>query len=127
LPLNELHREILANAEARSSKCDVIAPDMPWLGEVAEQGIILPREELIREHRFQHTDFYSSTWHGQQSGVPIQPTHEPLFYRKDFFATSGLEAPQASDDGLSAARALNRSGFQLSGSVMNHGRGMPRL
>lgn len=130
LPLDELHREILTNAKARSSKYDVIALDMPWMGEMAEQGIVLPLDDLIREHRFQHTDFYSSTWRGgqwggRQYGVPIQPTHELLFYRKDLFETSGLEAPQTTDDVLSAARALNRSDFQLSGIVMNYGRGMP--
>lgn len=130
LPLDDLRQEILANSTAKSSKYDVVALDMPWLGEMAEQQIVLPLDDLIREHRFQHTDFYSGTWRGgnwggRQYGVPIQPTAELLFYRKDLFEASGLEAPHTADDVLAAARALHRSDFHLSGIVMNFGRGTP--
>jgi multiple sugar transport system substrate-binding protein len=130
LPLDDLRQEVLANSVAKSSRYDVVALDMPWMGEMAEQGVVLPLDELIREHRFQHADFYSGTWRGgswggRQYGVPIQPTHELLFYRKDLFEASGLEAPQTAEDVLVAARAMHRSDFHLSGVVMNYGRGTP--
>lgn len=130
LPLDDLRKEILANSAAKSSKYDVIALDMPWMGEMAEEGVVLPLDDLIREHRFQHTDFYVGTWRGgrwggKQFGVPIQPTHELLFYRKDLFEASGLEAPHSTEDVLAAARTLHRSEFHMSGIVMNYGRGTP--
>jgi multiple sugar transport system substrate-binding protein len=55
----------------------------------------------------------------------VQPTPEVLFYRTDLFGEAGLCQPATTEDVLFAARTLHRSARDLSGIVMNFGRGIP--
>jgi len=130
LPLDELHGEIMENAQRKVSTYDLIAVDLPWIGQLATEQVIEPLDAIMREVRYNPSDFHNaafrgSSWQGRQYGLPIQPTAELLFYRADLLAEAGLEAPRTTDDVLFAARVLHRSGMNLSGIVMNFGRGTP--
>lgn len=130
LPLDELHGEIMKNAARQVSKYDLMAVDLPWIGQLATEGVIQPLDEVMREERYNPSDFHNaayrgSSWNNSQFGLPIQPTAELLFCRSDLFAEAGLSCPKTTDELLLAARVLHRSSFNLSGIVMNFGRGTP--
>ena len=130
LPLDELHDEIVENAGRSQSRYDLMAVDLPWIGELAEDGIIQPLDGIVGETGFNASDFHNaawrgSSWRGKQYGLPIQPTVEVLFCREDLFAKAGLGIPKTTDEVLFAARMLHRSALNLSGIVMNFGRGTP--
>jgi multiple sugar transport system substrate-binding protein len=130
LPLDELHSEIMANARRSESRYDLMAFDLPWIGQLAEEGVIQPLDEVIAKAQYSASDFHNapwrgSAWRGKQYGLPIQPTVEVLFCREDLFASTGLAIPKSTDDVLLAARTLDRSAMNLSGIVMNFGRGTP--
>jgi multiple sugar transport system substrate-binding protein len=130
LPLDELHEEIMRDARQPVSRYDLMAVDLPWIGQLAEEGVIEPLDDILREARYSTSDFHNaalrgSAWRNVQYGLPIQPTAELLFCRTDLFAEAGLELPRSTDDLLQAARKLHWSSFNLSGIVMNFGRGLP--
>lgn len=130
LPLDELHGEIMNNAQRQVSKYDLMAVDLPWIGQLATEGVIKPLDEMMRHERYNPSDFHNaayrgSSWNKSQYGLPIQPTAELLFCRSDLFAAAGLLCPTTTDELLLAARVLHRSSFNLSGIVMNFGRGTP--
>ncbi len=130
LPLDKLHEEIMTNHEKASSSYDIVALDLPWLGQLAESGIIRPLDAILEEEHYQASDFHNaawkgSSWRGVQYAVPIQPTPELLFCRSDLLADAGLTVPTTTDDVLLAARTLHRSRRDLAGIVMNYGRGIP--
>lgn len=130
LPLDQLLPEIMRNAAQRESGYDLIAVDLPWIGQLAEAGIIEPLTGPMAEAGFNASDFHNaalrgSAWQGVQYGLPIQPTVELLFCRADLFARAGLELPDNTEDLIQAAKALHRSSFAQAGIVMNFGRGIP--
>lgn len=130
LPNDALHSEIMNNAARQASKYDLVAVDLPWIGQLATEGVIEPLDEVMLEQRYNPSDFHNaaykgSSWNGSQYGLPIQPTAELLFCRSDLFAEAGLSSPTTTDELLLAARVLHRSAFNMSGIVMNFGRGTP--
>ena len=130
LPLDELHGEIMENAKRPVSKYDLIAVDLPWTGQLATEGVIQPLDEIMKSQRYNPSDFHNaaytgSSWNKRQYGLPIQPTAELLFCRSDLFSEAGLSYPTTTDELLLAAKVLHRSSFNLSGIVMNFGRGTP--
>lgn len=130
LPLDALHAEIMENHARGNQSYDLVAVDLPWIGQLACQGIIEPLGEIIAAERYSASDFHTAAWkgsayNGEQYGLPIQPTPELLFCRADLFAEAGLAIPSTTDEVLFAARTLHRSAMNLSGIVMNFGRGTP--
>ncbi|MBK5933571.1 carbohydrate ABC transporter substrate-binding protein (CUT1 family) [Rhodovulum imhoffii] len=130
LPLDELLGEIMNNAQREISKYDLMAVDLPWIGQLATENVIEPLNEIMSEERYNPSDFHNaayrgSSWNNCQYGLPIQPTAELLFCRSDLFAEAGLTSPRTTDELLLAARVLHRSTLNLSGIVMNFGRGTP--
>lgn len=130
LPLDDLHSEIMDRAKQSVPEYDLIAIDLPWVGQLAEEGVIEPLDEIMRQERYNPSDFHNaafrgSFWRDRQFGLPIQPTAELLFCRSDLFADAGLLIPRTTDEVLFAARVLHRSGFNMAGIVMNFGRGTP--
>lgn len=130
LPLDELHEEILNNAEEQESDYDIVSFDLPWIGEIADKNAVKSLNSIVERERYNSSDFHTAAWkgsryNGHQYGIPIQPTAELLFYRSDLFSDAGLAAPSSTDDVLFAAKTLHRSQFDLSGIVMNFGRGTP--
>lgn len=130
LPLGELHREIVHNHGRRKSAYDLVAVDLPWIGQLASEGAIEPLTDLIAEARYNSADFHTAAWkgssyEGRPYGLPIQPTPELLFCRSDLLQEARLEIPRTTDDLLLAARTLHRSRRNLSGIVLNFERGLP--
>ena len=130
LPLDELHDEIMENTRRGTSKYDLVAVDLPWIGQLASAEVIDPLDEIMQDESYNPSDFHTtayrgSCWRNRQYGLPIQPTVELLFCRADLFGEAGVEIPQTTDDVLAAARALHRSSSRLAGIVMNFGRGTP--
>ena len=130
LSLDDLLAEIMVNARRKRSRYDIVAVDLPWIGQLAEQKIVQPLDDIIARTRYNSSDFHNaawlgSSWRGQQYGLPIQPTVEVLLCREDMFSRAGLGIPETTDDVLFAARVLHGSAADLSGIVMNFGRGTP--
>jgi multiple sugar transport system substrate-binding protein len=130
LPLDQLHEEMQENQRRVRSYYDIVAVDLPWIGQLADSGAIMPMNDLIKEHHYRGSDFHNTIWQaaryrGQQFGIPIQPTVELLFCRNDLLKNVGLSIPSTTDELLHAAQTLNGSQRGLSGVVMNFGRGTP--
>jgi multiple sugar transport system substrate-binding protein len=108
----ELYREGIENGKRDVSAYDIIAIDMPWLGEFAEKGLIMPIGEMIRDSGINPMDFHPSiwsttTWQRVEYGVPIYCTIEVLACRSDLFEEAGLGLPRTFDDVIAAGRAFH--------------------
>jgi len=126
--IDRLHEEAVRNAERKSSKYDIIAVDLPWVGEFAERQILMPLDDAMDVARLDPADFHTAGWQaahwgGRPYGVPAQTTPELLFYRKDLFAAAGLEPPATTDALLAAARALHDPQSGQHGIAWNAARG----
>jgi multiple sugar transport system substrate-binding protein len=110
--IDRLHQEALKNAERKASRYDIIAVDLPWIGEFAEKDVLMPLDEAMDIARLDPADFHTAGWKaahwgGRPYGVPAQTTPELLFYRKDIFAEAGMEAPATTADVIKAAKSLH--------------------
>jgi multiple sugar transport system substrate-binding protein len=128
--IDRLRVELSANAKRAVSQYDIVAVDLPWFGEMAEEGRLLPLDALIAETGFDQSDIYpdalaSSSWQGVQYGVPIMVSGEILVYRKDLLAAAGLEPPRTVEQTLVVARTLHDPKAGLAGISWNGGRGTP--
>ncbi|WP_306005309.1 extracellular solute-binding protein [Aquicoccus porphyridii] len=126
--IDRLHEEALRNAERSKSRYDLIAVDLPWIGEFAEKGVIRPLSDVMDVDRLDPSDFHTAGWRaahwgGRPFGVPSQTTPELMFYRKDWFATEGLEPPVTTDDVIAAARHFHDPSHDRYGVAWNAARG----
>ena len=126
--IDRLHEEALRNSERKVSRYDIIAVDLPWIGEFAEKNILLPLDAVLDTDRLDPSDFHTAGWQGahwgrRPYGVPSQTTPELLFYRKDWFAEAGLEPPTTFNEVLTAARALHDPRQGRYGVAWNAARG----
>ncbi|WP_231710508.1 ABC transporter substrate-binding protein [Roseibium limicola] len=126
--IDRLHEEAVKNAQRATSRYDLIALDLPWLGEFAEKGHLLPLDEILDVERLNPSDFHTAGWqaahwNGRPYGVPSQTTPELLFYRKDLLAEAGLEPPHTTDALLKAAKALHDPTQGRYGIAWNAARG----
>jgi multiple sugar transport system substrate-binding protein len=130
LSIDKLREEALRNAERKASRYDIVATDLPWIGEFAERGVLLPLDSLMDIGRLDTTDFHpmgwrAAHWAGRSYGAPSQTTPELLFYRRDLFAEAGLEPPRTTDDVLAAARYFHTPARGRYGIAWNAARGTP--
>jgi multiple sugar transport system substrate-binding protein len=128
LSIDRLRAEVVDNGRLATSKYDIIACDLPWFGELAHRGLLLPLDSLIAELGFDCSDFHpdamaSARYRGVQYGVPIITTAETLVYRTDLFARAGIDPPTTTAETLAAARALNRPEAGQYGIAWTGGRG----
>jgi len=126
--IDRLHEEALRNFERKVSRYDIIAVDLPWIGEFASKGLLLPLDSILDVERLDPSDFHTAGWQGahwsgRPYGVPSQTTPELLFYRKDWFAEAGLEPPATTQQLLEAARALHNPSRGRYGIAWNAARG----
>jgi multiple sugar transport system substrate-binding protein len=126
--IDRLRSEALRNAERRFSKYDIIAVDLPWIGEFAEKGVLMALDECLDTDRLDPPDFHTAGWMGahwggRAYGVPSQTTPELLFYRKDLFAEAGLEPPDTTDKLIDAARHFHKPQRGRYGIAWNAARG----
>lgn len=126
--IDRLHDEILTDSKRRQSRYDIVAVDLPWIGEFAERGILTPVDELLDIKALEPEDFHTAGWRathygGRPYGVPSQTTPELLFYRRDLFAEAGLAPPRTTDAVLQAARYLHDPAHGRYGIAWNAARG----
>ena len=129
--IDRLREEGLFNAQLPRSRYDIIACDLPWIGEFAVKNILRPLDEMIAAADLNVADFHPAGWkgahyRGRPYGFPIHTTAELLLYRKDIFAERGVAPPATTDEVLAAARLLHqpqKSG--LRGIAWNAARGTP--
>ncbi|MCD9149298.1 ABC transporter substrate-binding protein [Pseudophaeobacter flagellatus] len=110
--IDRLREEALRNAQRTNSQYDIIAVDLPWIGEFAEKSVLMPLDQAMDIAQLDPADFHTAGWKGAHWGgrpyaVPAQTTPELLFYRKDLFAKAGLTPPSTTDELLSSAQALH--------------------
>lgn len=126
--IDRLRQEALLNAQRRSSLYDIIAVDLPWIGEFAAGGHLLPLPQLMDVARLDPADFHpagwqAAHWDGVPYAVPNQTTPELLFYRTDLFAELGLPAPTTVERVLEAAAKLHEPSRGRYGIAWNGARG----
>ncbi len=126
--IDRLREEGLRNAQRKTSRYDIIAIDLPWVGEFAQAGILLPLDEVMDVDRLDPADFHTAGWRaahwgGRPYGVPSQTTPELLFYRRDLFAEAHLEPPKTTAAVLRAAAAFHDPGQGRYGIAWNAARG----
>ncbi|MCB5200608.1 extracellular solute-binding protein [Loktanella sp. TSTF-M6] len=126
--IDRLRTEIMRNAERKASAYDIIAVDLPWVGDFAQKNVLMPLDQIMDIGRIDPSDFHTAGWQavhwgGRAYGVPAQTTPELLFYRKDLFAKAGLEPPATTRDLLRAAKALHDPHRGIHGIAWNAARG----
>ncbi|MCV2866519.1 ABC transporter substrate-binding protein [Albidovulum sediminicola] len=126
--IDRLREEALRNAKREVSRYDIVAVDLPWIGEFADKGVLMPLDQVMDLARLDPADFHTAGWKaahwdGRAYGVPAQTTPELLFYRRDMFAEAGLEPPATTDDLLHAARVLHNPRRGQHGIAWNAARG----
>ncbi|MBK5933583.1 ABC transporter substrate-binding protein [Rhodovulum imhoffii] len=126
--IDRLREEGKRNADRKVSRYDIIALDLPWVGEYAEKGILMPLDEIMDIARLDPADFHTAGWKaahwgGRPYGVPAQTTPELLFYRRDLFAQVGLEPPSTTEQLLHAASVLHAPQRGRYGVAWNAARG----
>lgn len=130
LSIDRLRLQILENARLASSRYDILACDLPWFGELAEQGVLRPLDDLIGKARTDLVDFYpdaiaSSSYLGRSYGIPIVTTAEMLVYRTDVLDALQLEPPRTAADLIRALPLVNQPRERMWGVSWNAARGTP--
>lgn len=130
LPLPELYRRARENGTKPFSDYDVIAINMPWLGEFAESGFVRPIDQYIQKMGINPLDFHpsiwaSATWEGRDYGVPGYCTVEFLAARKDLFEDANLSFPKTFDEVINSGRKFHAPSEGRYGAVWDGARGMP--
>ncbi len=126
--IDRLREEALRNSDRSKSRYDLIAVDLPWLGEFIKKGVIRPLTDVMDVSRLDPADFHTAGWRaahwdGTPYGVPSQTTPELMFYRKDWFASEGLEPPVTTDAVIDAARHFHDPRRGRYGVAWNAARG----
>jgi multiple sugar transport system substrate-binding protein len=130
LSLPELREEVFANAKRATSDYDVIAINMPWLGESVGHNVAQPLTDFLKSSSINPLDFHpniwaTGTWDHTQFGVPIYCTIETLCARKDLFEEHGISQPTNFEKVIEAAKTLHNPKRGLYGVVWNAAQGMP--
>ncbi|MCR9127314.1 MAG: extracellular solute-binding protein [Rhodobacteraceae bacterium] len=126
--IDRLYQETVRNAALKVSRYDIIAVDLPWVGDFAERGILMPLDEALDIASVDPADFHTAGWNaahwgGKPYGLPSQTTPELLFYRKDLFAQAGLKPPATADALLVAAKVMHDPQRGKYGIAWNAARG----
>lgn len=129
-PLPALYDRIVENAGKAVSDYDVIALNVPWLGEAVQSGWIRRAEDIIYQAGIDSLDFdptvwATGRWQGRQEAVPIFTSIEFLAVRKDLFHDAGLGLPRSFADVLAAGREFHAPDRNRFGITWNGQRGMP--
>jgi multiple sugar transport system substrate-binding protein len=129
-PLDDLRLRTLANGQKPVSDFDIVAVDLPWIGEYATRGILMPLDDLVAESAINRADFHPAEWEGtyaegRQYAVPLLTNPEVLFYRRDMFDACGIVPPATTDELLDAARKLHAPRQRSYGIAWTAARGTP--
>jgi multiple sugar transport system substrate-binding protein len=128
--LDELRLRTLANASRQRSEFDIVAVDLPWMGEFATRNVLLPLDDLICQSAINRADFHPAEWaaghaFGHQYSIPLQTNPEILFCRRDMLAARGLAPPSTVEELLTTARELHAPRERIFGVSWAGARGVP--
>lgn len=69
--IDRLRQEALRNADRKKSSYDLIAVDLPWIGEFIDKGVIRPLPKVMDIDRLDPGDFHTAGWRAAHwNGVP---------------------------------------------------------
>jgi multiple sugar transport system substrate-binding protein len=128
--IDRLREEALKNGARKVSRYDIVAVNLPWIGEFAVNGVLQPLDPLLDLDEVDVADFHPAGWRaahyrGRPYGVPLQTTPELLFYRKDLLAAAGLLPPRTAEETLRVAKAMHDPLRRRYGIAWNAARGTP--
>jgi multiple sugar transport system substrate-binding protein len=126
--IDRLREEALKNGARKVSRYDIVAVNLPWIGEFAVKGVLQPLDPLLDADEIDVADFHPAGWRaahygGRLYGVPLQTTPELLFYRKDLLAEAGLVPPRTIEETLRVAKAMHDPVRRRYGIAWNAARG----
>jgi multiple sugar transport system substrate-binding protein len=121
LPLDGLLAEIMEDAKRPASRYDLVAVDLPWIGQLAEAGVIAPLDDVMLGARYNTSDFHGAACRG--AGGPGVHTACRSSRRSSCCSAArtcsseaGLDIPQTTEDVLRAARVLDRASLNVRAS-----------
>ncbi|MDN3722482.1 extracellular solute-binding protein [Roseibium salinum] len=127
--IDRLHEEAVKNALRTTSRYDLIAFDLPWVGEFAEKKAICCRwtkssisRGLIRATSIPRAGRRRIGAASLMACRRRQP-RSYCFYRKDLLAEAGLEPPHSTDAVLNVAAELHEPAMGRYGIAWNAARG----
>ena len=128
--LDNLFEEVEKNSQRKRSGYDLVAINLPWVGQLVESEALLPLDEYLDIDELNPSDFHPSSWkaahwNGKCYGIPVETTSEVLMYRTDLFENAGLIAPTTTRELLLSARALHDPRKNQYGISWNAAKGTP--
>lgn len=128
--LPELHSELKVALGAAHSEYDVVALNMPWLGEFANEGRLRCLDDYITDDNIRPMDYHPAVWsngqwNGRQYGIPIYITVEVMAVRRDLFEDQRLDPPRTFDQVIEVGRRFHNPARDFYGIAWNGARGMP--
>ena len=129
-PLQQLYQTLQTDLVKPNPEYEVVAVNMPWLGEFVERGLLRPLDGFITKDNLNPLDFHpavwsTGNWNDKQYGIPIYCTVELLAARRDLFEAQGLAYPRTFDDVLKVGRELHDPKRDFYGIAWNGAEGMP--
>lgn len=130
VPFDDVRLTTLDNAKRPVSAFDIVAVDLPWVGEYARDGVLMPLDDLAADGTIDRADFLPAEWegthvNGRQYALPLLTNPEVLFYRRDMLQANGIEPPTTTDQLLAAARKVHAPHQNCYGITWTGARGTP--
>lgn len=115
LDINKLLDRIRRNSETnKESKIDLLAFNLPWIGELVKRKALTPLNDLIKKHSinikdFHHSGVSASSYGGMIYGIPIETIPDLLFYRSDLFRRFNISKPDTLKDLLECSKSIKET------------------
>lgn len=129
-PLPALHSELKSSLAGETPEYDIVALNMPWLGEFAGAGQLRALDDYVTEENIRPSDYHPAVWstgqwNASQFGIPIYVTVEVMAIRRDLFEERQFEPPRTFDQVIEVGRQLHDPAREFYGIAWNGARGMP--
>jgi len=110
------HEQIrLALSSGETSPYDIVTTDDPFVVELANEGWLLPLDDLIEKYRDEYDlgDIPEGIWeaatvNGKIYGIAVEANTMHLFYRPDLLEKYNLAVPDTYDDVIAACEVLKQ-------------------
>ena len=89
--MKKLLNVIINNSSSnKKSKFDIVAFNIPWIGQLTKLNCLLPLNNFVKDVGINLNDFHysgvrSSSFNKKLYGIPIEAIPDLLFYRTDIF------------------------------------------
>jgi len=126
---NDTRQIVLNNAKDLTSRYDIVALDVVWMGEYGADNILLPLDDYIDDSSvvqpidFLQVAYEAGQYQNQQLALPIQPHPELIWYRRDVLEDNNLAIPMTATELLDVAQALTDADNNQYGICWNAQRG----